>query len=220
MININIKLGLFGDSDVGKSTIAHFLQTNQINNNKTLTIGVDYLSKEYSVASDVNVKFQIWDTAGQERYNSIIIKYYTVNIPVFIFDLSDKNTFEHIYEWYNQYMNKSRYKPIDIYLIGNKTDLRIDNDPEFIKEIHNFSIINNMKYFENSSLKDNKINEIFKTIANNIYNLHKSNKLLEFKEEITIESKNITTDYFQLEDDNKINIKNKINTENYKICCK
>ena len=219
MININIKLGLFGDSDVGKSTIAHFLQTNRISQDKALTIGVDYMSKEYSVASDVNVKFQIWDTAGQERYNSIINKYYTVSIPVFIFDLSDKNTFEHIYEWYNQYMKNSRYKPIDIYLIGNKTDLKYNDDPEFTKEIKNFSIINNMKYFENSSIKDKKINEIFKTIANNVYTLYKTNKLLKFKNEISIESKNISTDYFQLEDNFKINTKT-IKNENYKICCK
>jgi small GTP-binding protein len=218
MTLILIKVGLFGEPNVGKSTIGHYLHTNNISKDKIFTIGVDYCSKEYTVAPNIIVKFQIWDTAGQERYNSIISKYYIVNIPVFIFDVSDENTFNNITKWYNNYLDNCKYDPIKICLIGNKTDLGY-NIPMI--EISNYSKINNMTYYENSTYHNNKIEEIFENIANEIYKLYKSNKLN--MNNITVENETSLGGYFELNDKSNsiqsLRPKYVLTNKKYTECC-
>tara|TARA_B100001059_G_C17824677_1_gene580610 strand:- start:823 stop:1488 length:666 start_codon:yes stop_codon:yes gene_type:complete len=174
---IDLKVGLFGDSDVGKSTLLYYLQTNTILEQKSTTIGVDYASKEYehqfkNSNDKLIVKYQIWDTAGQERYNSIISKYYSVHIPIFMFDISDKNSFNNLNKWINNYNQNSRYKPIKKYCIGNKIDLQNKIDE---KDIEDLCYKNNMIYFENSNTIKNNINSIFNMITNDMATLYNNN---------------------------------------------
>ena len=171
---IDLKVGLFGDSDVGKSTLLYYLQTNTILEHKSTTIGVDYASKEYehqfkNCNNKLTVKYQIWDTAGQERYNSIISKYYSVHIPIFMFDISDKNSFNNLNKWINNYNQNSRYKPIKKYCIGNKIDLENKIDE---KDIEDLCYKNNMIYFENSNTIKNNINSIFNIITADMAKLY------------------------------------------------
>jgi len=173
-IIIDLKVGLFGDSDVGKSTLLHYLQTNTILEYKSMTIGVDYASKEYewvgnNSSNKLKVKYQIWDTAGQERYNSIISKYYSVHIPIFMFDVSDKQSFINVNKWINDYDQNSRYKPIKKYCIGNKTDLQNKINE---KDIEDLCYKNNMIYFENSNTIKNNINSIFNIITTDMATLY------------------------------------------------
>jgi len=175
---IDLKVGLFGDSDVGKSTLLHYLQTNTILEHKSTTIGVDYASKEYeheyskTTNNKLKVKYQIWDTAGQERYNSIILKYYSVHIPIFMFDVSDEHSFVNVKKWINNYSQSSRYTPIKKYCIGNKIDLQHRINENDIEEL---CYKNNMIYFENSNTIKNNIHSIFNTITDDIATLYYNN---------------------------------------------
>ena len=171
---IDLKVGLFGDSDVGKSTLLYYLQTNTILEHKSTTIGVDYASKEYehqfkNCNNKLTVKYQIWDTAGQERYNSIISKYYSVHIPIFMFDVSDKQSFNNLNKWIKDYNKNSRYKPIKKYCIGNKIDLENKINE---KNIEDLCYKNNMIYFENSNTIKNNINSIFNIITADMAKLY------------------------------------------------
>ena len=49
MTTINVKVGLYGDSDVGKSTLITYLQTNNFKSTKDITIGVDYYTEEVDI---------------------------------------------------------------------------------------------------------------------------------------------------------------------------
>ena len=199
---IIIKIGLFGDADVGKSTVAYYLQNNTVNKNKSLTIGVDFVSKEVRIDNNnfdnkQIIKYQIWDTAGQELYNSIIEKYYSVNIPIFIFDVSNIESFEHIAKWLDNFNRLTRYPPIKKYLIGNKTDL-----PQKVSsiEISNFCKINNLEYFENSTLHNNNIDFVFNNITEFIKNKIKDKSFDIESHHITIEERITFDGYTQLND--------------------
>lgn len=173
MTTINVKIGLYGDSDVGKSTLITYLQTNNFKNSKDITIGVDYYTICKKI-NDIDIKFQIWDTAGQERYNSIITKYYTVNIPIFIFDISNIQSFNNLNKWVDLYHKHRRYNSIFMYCIGNKTDLV---NKVNLTDINTFCNKYNMMYFNNSYINNNNINYILSDISNKIYGLYKENKL-------------------------------------------
>ena len=80
---IKIKIGLFGDTNVGKTSIFNVINNTSYSKTNT-TIGVDFIIKNFTI-NNTNIKLHIWDTAGQERYNSIIKPYYTVDIPIYIF---------------------------------------------------------------------------------------------------------------------------------------
>lgn len=161
---IKIKIGLFGDTNVGKTSIFNIINNNKYNNTNT-TIGVDFIIKNFTI-NNTNIKLHIWDTAGQERYNSIIKPYYTVDIPIYIFDMNDINSFNNLTKWINNvnYYNKSFQ--ILKYLIGNKSDL---DCKVAYSDINELIIKNNFKYYINSNLIKNNINQILNNIVNDIY---------------------------------------------------
>ena len=205
-IKINVKMGLYGDSNVGKSTLIHYLQTNQFKKTKDITIGVDYYTQEYEV-NNTTIKFQIWDTAGQERYNSIITKYYTVNVPIFMFDVSNIDSFYNIQKWIDKYQAHKRYDPTFLYCIGNKTDL---GHVMQISSISKLCKDNNLIYEENSYINNYRIDTILDKISNKIYNLYKTNKLNI--PNISIDNIVSFQGYSSIDEDNH-------HTNNYKKCC-
>lgn len=221
-MNIELKVGLFGESNVGKTTLIYYLENNKVLYNKITTIGVDYCSKVYK-RDNLNIKLQIWDTAGQERYNSIITKYYTVHIPIFIFDVSDESSFNNISNWINNYEKHSRFLPIKKYCIGNKIDLNkiICND-----KIEDLCYKNNMIYFENyTNTNKSNIHCIFERIIDDIYKLYKNN--YDWPESIKIyedlnptKFKNLNNGYLEISNPNQqVNIRQNIRQNIYDKCC-
>ena len=75
---------------------------------------------------DINnkkIKIQIWDTAGQEQFQSITRSYYKGAIgALLVYDITRKETFNHITKWLEVVKSYSG-KKICIILIGNKIDL-------------------------------------------------------------------------------------------------
>jgi len=120
--DVLFKVILVGDSGVGKTNILNRYTKNEFNFESRTTIGVEFGSKMFNV-KDHNVKIQIWDTAGQERYRSITNAYYKGSKgAVIVFDVSRRDTFDHIDRWYDD-INKIGDKDICVILVGNKSDL-------------------------------------------------------------------------------------------------
>lgn len=66
-------------------------------------------------------KVDIWDTAGQEQYNSLHDSYYfAANVCMLVFDLTRKDTYQHLNNWYEE-MRKMCPK-IPCMLVANKID--------------------------------------------------------------------------------------------------
>ena len=71
------------------------------------------------------VKVQLWDTAGQERFRNIVTAYFRgANGFLFVFDLTDRESFDELDGWFKKSETKTdvQKEQIKIALIGNKCD--------------------------------------------------------------------------------------------------
>ena len=164
---VYVKLGLFGDSSVGKSTIIKMYENPKYDiSNITSTIGIDYVLKKYEFEKYI-IKLQIWDTAGSEKFFSMTQSYYRdIFCPIFFFSLNDYQSFKNIKNWLIRYNNYNTGYPYKMFLIGNKSDLDILVQKE---EIDNLCKEKFLIYKEINYNKIKEINEIFEEIANNCY---------------------------------------------------
>lgn len=120
--DVLFKLILVGDAGVGKTNILTRYTKNEFNFDSKSTIGVEFGGKILNIR-DHNVKIQIWDTAGQERYRAITNAYYKGSKgAVIVFDISRKETFDHVDRWHED-ICKNGDKDICIILLGNKCDI-------------------------------------------------------------------------------------------------
>jgi len=84
------KIVLFGDSQTGKTTLAHRFLTNLFKEDIIMTLGVDFHLKPLEINGEM-VKLQIWDFAGEERFRFLFPSYIRgANGAVFMYDIRRK----------------------------------------------------------------------------------------------------------------------------------
>eukprot|EP01088_Endostelium_zonatum_P020036 TRINITY_DN71_c0_g1_i1.p2 TRINITY_DN71_c0_g1~~TRINITY_DN71_c0_g1_i1.p2 ORF type:complete len:210 (-),score=48.33 TRINITY_DN71_c0_g1_i1:706-1335(-) len=127
-----LKLLIIGDSGVGKSSILLRFTDDEFDDEQACTIGVDFKTKVMNVDGKA-INLTIWDTAGQEKFNALTSSYYrgTQGI-ILVYDVTRKNTFEHLTHWLNEIDLYCNSNPAVILLVGNKVD--ISNIREVSKE--------------------------------------------------------------------------------------
>lgn len=138
-----------GDMGAGKTTLLRKLAENTIHKNEMTTIGVDFFTISSKV-NDYKVKIHLWDAAGNNRYYNLIKEYFKNNsICYFVYDVTNKLSFEHIPLWINNYNQCALNNNTVFVLVANKIDRqkRIITTEQGKKMASNF----NMLYIETSS---------------------------------------------------------------------
>lgn len=116
-----MKLPLFGDAGVGKSSLAKRLCENEFPREYDATKGSSFFTKDFSV-KDQDVKALIFDLAGQKRFFSLDDLYWEgASCALAIFDLTRRKTFKTLKGWIDTFREKNPDVPI--LLAGNKKDL-------------------------------------------------------------------------------------------------
>ena len=103
------------------------------------TIGGVFAKKlvEYSDYG-VTLEYHIWDTAGQERYRASNSLYYKdACIALLIYDITRKDTFQEIKQYWYQQVKENSPENIQIIVCGNKSDLYEYEDVDS-KEVDEF----------------------------------------------------------------------------------
>lgn len=112
-------------------------------------------------------KIQIWDTSGQEKYRTVTKSFYrNIMGAVIVFDLTNRESFEHIDIWLDMLRENGPEGTIRI-LVGNKSDLkgkRVVSEAEIRKKSNDVKV----EYFETSAKDGVGINEAFLFIASSI----------------------------------------------------
>jgi len=161
-----IKIGIFGESTVGK-TLFSLTFTNGVNHGLNLpTVGIDSFNKEKILSNGKKYKIIIYDTAGQERYRSLSLNAVRrCDGIILMYDITKKNTFDSIKGWYNSI--KEVVEDFNLILIGNKCDLKDQrnvSEEEGLKEAEKYKI----EYFEASAKEginvEKSIDELLKKI--------------------------------------------------------
>ena len=113
------------------------------------------------------IKLQIWDTAGQERYRTVTKSFYKQALGAFlVFDLTSRESFNKLNEWIES-LEENAPKDVSITILGNKSDMKKERKiPN--KEIEEFALRKQLKYYETSAKTNKNIEEAFLDIATRI----------------------------------------------------
>lgn len=164
-----------GDARTGKSSLLYRYAQNNFLSNRESTLGIDLHVKEREIDNKYSIKVQIWDTAGQERFNAIIEHYFRdVTCAVLVYDISNKDSMNHIEEWISKIQNVDQ--PGIFYLIGNKSDLVKEREVTYEEGLELSKKIN-ARFFETSAKNNAEqcVNKMFDSIFADMYNVIKYN---------------------------------------------
>lgn len=224
---IVFKVIILGDAGSGKSCLMSNYLGQPFCDNDPPTIGVEFGSKVLKISNvidhhlidryrehaegryqlminDLSAKMQLWGTSGQERFHSIVKSYYrNVNGCLFVCDLSQKRSYNHLRYWLDDFQKNSNFslKEIGAAIIGNKTDLE-DLQEVYEEDLQKIANEYHLPYYMVSSKNDKeKIKDLFNELANSMFEKFLENPDEHFKELQTL----------QLEKDGK--------SSYYKDCC-
>ena len=162
------KLVIIGDAAVGKSCLLHQFVEGKFRKNSSYTIGVEFGSKSVSIAGK-SIKLQIWDTAGQERYRAVTRSYYRGAVgAVVVFDVSSKDSFDHVTNWITDAKTLARSDTC-IILVGNKADLKDKREVTFM-EASRFAQENDIMFAETSAVTGVGVEDLFMKLAKAVLN--------------------------------------------------
>jgi len=126
----DVKTILVGMSGAGKTNIINALVGRKFDESKFCTTTSSFLEKIMTVKKK-KYHLEIWDTAGQEQYRSLTkIFINDSKIVIFVYDITNRESFNEIDYWVNTVKEKLGNEPI-FGLVGNKKDLFLE---ETVKE--------------------------------------------------------------------------------------
>ena len=163
-----IKIGMLGDSAVGKTAICQTYMNIEFTGEVLSTIGVDKLESLVTLKNGKEIKLILWDTAGQERFHSVALKSIkTVHGVAIVFDLTKKKSFNNVSSWLDDI--KENLNDVSIVIFGNKCDLDKSTWKVKKEEIQKFVEEKKLLYFETSAKDNVGIKEGFESLANSAY---------------------------------------------------
>jgi small GTP-binding protein len=121
-----LKFVVLGDGGVGKTTLLHRYVEGRFMDTSTMTIGVEFLTKQIELNSTNSQSYLInlilWDISGQMRFRFMIERYMRGAAGALIlFDITNMTSFVNIEKWVQ--LTKKYYRNLPMVLIAAKCDL-------------------------------------------------------------------------------------------------
>lgn len=162
---IIVKVTVMGESSVGKSCLTQRLVRDTFNSQTDSTIGAAYLTIK-KMKGPYGIKFNFWDTAGQERYKSVIPMYIRdANIVLLVFDITKRDSFEKINNWYNYVIIHA--PSANKILVGSKMDLFLERTVSK-EEAEKYAAKHDLKYIECSSKLGTNVDKIMEMMLDSV----------------------------------------------------
>jgi small GTP-binding protein len=115
------KIVFLGETGCGKTSLITRYVDNSFGAGAASTVAAASRTVRYDHRG-VAIDLVLWDTAGQERYRALTPIYYRNAIAaVIVFDVTSRETFEHVQGWINELL--SNVGDIVIVICANKQDL-------------------------------------------------------------------------------------------------
>ena len=163
-----IRIGLLGDSSVGKSAIVNTFFGNEFGGDLLATIGSDKSEKPLKLKNKENIRLIIWDASGAERMKSVVMNTMkAVKGILLTFDVTRRESFDNLNSWL-ELIKDNLENPL-IVLFGNKVDIEKDKWKVTSEEACILAKEKGFAYFECSAKTGQGINEGLSYIANLIY---------------------------------------------------
>ena len=162
------KVLLLGNSYVGKTCILLRFSEDTYKDDYEVTIGLNYRIKTLKIDNNP-IRMQIWDTSGEEKFKAIAKNFYRgAHGVLLIYDICEKNSFLDVKSWIEQIIENTDNDDLVMILCGNKCDMEKERN---ISKNEGENLANSYKipFFECSAKENINIDEIFNTMAKNIY---------------------------------------------------
>ncbi len=163
-----LKLCVLGDGAVGKTSIIIQHVDKRFESDYKPTIGFDIALKTMKVQDEgIEAELLIWDIAGQAIFEKIREEYLQgTNGALILFDLTRKETFDHVKDWLRELTNFAGKVPF--VLVGNKLDLA---DQRAVSEDEGKSMADGtgaIEYIETSAKTGDRVEAAFENIIKSI----------------------------------------------------
>ena len=211
---IPIKCVLLGETAVGKSCLINRFVNDTFQSDFVPTMVGCYSSKEiFYDRAKRKIKYEIWDTAGQEKYRSINkIFYQDASIAILVFDITRKDSFEALKNyWYIEVRDNSP-KDIIIAIAANKCDL-YEYEEVSHDEIEEFANSINALYEQTSAKNGDGIKDLFNSIGYKLLSPEKYDDFIRKTSVIRLNSESLQS--ISLNNNEKSEVRADIN----KKCC-
>ena len=157
-----------GDSGVGKTSILRRFIYDIYEDNSMSTIGLSFSFKEIVLQNKKKVKIKIIDTGGQEKYRAVAKTYFkNTDGVLFVYAIDKQKSFDDITEWIDLFNRENNDKEgFPKILVEAKNDLERVVDKEISE---NFAKERGLGWISTSSKKNDKIDDLFQQMAEEIY---------------------------------------------------
>ncbi|MCE7741772.1 MAG: GTP-binding protein [Candidatus Heimdallarchaeota archaeon] len=161
-----IKIINAGDFRVGKTSLAIRYTQNRFSTSYLPTLGVDFYSKIIQFDEDTTLRLVLFDTVGQEKLATLRKRYYTgAHGAVVVFDVTRRESFDHIENWISEVEEKC--PDIPIIIVGNKTDLEEERAVTCEEALEKWGS-KNYTFLESSAKLDEGVTDIYTIIAKQV----------------------------------------------------
>ena len=161
------KFVIVGDHAVGKTSLIRQFVERKFSHDYRATIGLNILAHNFDFQGN-EIGVQLWDIGAQKFFFRFRKIYYAGAEAAFIvFDLTRRESFENVKNWYKELDKLIEEKDIPIVIIGNKSDLteqRLISTEEGEELAKTFSD-KGSSYIETSALTGNNVKDAFELIA-------------------------------------------------------
>jgi small GTP-binding protein len=164
------KFVIVGDHEVGKTSIIRRFVEKKFSEDYRATIGLNVLTHNFEFFGN-EIGVTLYDLGAQKFFRRFRKVYYSGAQAAFIvFDLSHRESFNNIINWYNELKEFTSDEEIPIVLVGNKSDLSEERQvfyQEGVKQANKLSEkeIVKLSYIETSALTGENIEDAFNLIS-------------------------------------------------------
>jgi small GTP-binding protein len=164
------KFVIIGDHEVGKTSIIRRFVEKRYTSDYRATIGINILSHEFKFFGN-EIGVTLWDIGAQKYFRRFRKSYYLGTQAAFlVFDLTNRKSFEHVLDWYEELKLFTPGEDIPIVIVGNKTDL-VEERKIFYQE--GAKLANKLSqsekvrisYIETSALNGSNVEDAFNLIS-------------------------------------------------------
>ncbi|KAE8270087.1 hypothetical protein A4X09_0g2249 [Tilletia walkeri] len=171
--SVIIKVGMVGDSQIGKTSLMVRYVEGSFNEDYIQTLGVNFMEKTISIRN-TEITFSIWDLGGQREFVNMLPLVCNDAVAIlFMFDLSRKSTLNSIKEWYRQ--ARGFNKTAIPFLVGTKYDqfatFAQEEQEEITKQARRFARAMKAPLIFSSTSHSINVQKIFKIILSKAFDL-------------------------------------------------
>ena len=163
----SFKFVIVGNHEVGKTSLIRQFVERKFTHDYRATIGLNIFAYDFDFQGN-ELNLQLWDIGAQQYFRRFRKIYYNGAEAAFIvFDITDRDSFEKVKDWYEELNELIDETNIPTVLVGNKVDLaeqRVVSMAEGEALAKSLSE-NGIEYIETSALTGNNVKDAFELIA-------------------------------------------------------